>query len=98
MPVTNVEFGSWAFSFGRSTMTDSEILILVDRLERCLLSSAEFHHRDHITVAAVYLYAADLAAALDKMRSSLCRFAAHHGGNLYHETLTRFWMIQVDGQ
>jgi hypothetical protein len=77
-------------------MTDSEILMLVDRLERCLLSATEFHHRDHLTVAAIYLYASEFTAALDKMRSSLCRFAAHHGSTLYHETLTRFWMTQVE--
>lgn len=77
-------------------MTDSEILSLVDRLERCLLSPAEFHHRDHLAVATVYLYAAELEPALDKMRSTLCRFVSHHGGNRYHETATRFWMIQVE--
>jgi hypothetical protein len=77
-------------------MTDAEILTLVDRLERCLLSNAEFHHRDHITVAVVYLYGADFAAALDRMRASLCRFVAYHGGTRYHESLTRFWMAQVE--
>lgn len=77
-------------------MTDSEILTLVDRLERCLLSPSEFHHRDHLAVAVTYLYGAGLEAAMDKMRSSLCRFVAHHGGNRYHETLTRFWMIQAE--
>lgn len=77
-------------------MTDSEILTLVDRLERCLLSATEFHHRDHLTVAAVYLYASELASALKKMRSSLCRFVAHHGGSRYHETMTCFWMMQVE--
>jgi hypothetical protein len=29
-------------------MTDCEILALVDRLGRCLLSPAVFHHRDHL--------------------------------------------------
>ena len=76
-------------------MTDCEILTLVDRLERCLLSASEFHHRDHLAVAATYLYGAELEPALDKMRSTLCRFVAHHGGNRYHETMTRFWMLQV---
>ena len=76
-------------------MTDTEILTLVDRLERCSLSSTEFHHRHHLAVAAVYLYAADVESALDKMRASLLRFVAHHGGNRYHETLTRFWLLQV---
>lgn len=77
-------------------MKDSEILTLVDRLERCLLTATEFHHRDHLTVAVVYLYSSDFPAALDRMRSSLLRFVAHHGGSGYHETLTRFWMVQVE--
>ncbi|OAI57400.1 hypothetical protein AYO50_01595, partial [Acidobacteria bacterium SCGC AG-212-P17] len=80
-----------------ATMTDAEILTLVDRLERCLLGKEEFHHRDHLAVAVVYLYASDLETAMDRMRSSLKRFAAHHGvTGLYHETLTRFWLLQVD--
>jgi hypothetical protein len=78
-------------------MTDAEILTLVDRLERCLLGKEEFHHRDHLTVAVAYLYALDLGAAADRMRATLKRFAAHHGaGGLYHETLTRFWLEQVE--
>ncbi|HXA86482.1 MAG TPA: hypothetical protein VNZ47_15475 [Candidatus Dormibacteraeota bacterium] len=78
-------------------MTDAEILTLVDRLERCLLAKEEFRHRDHLTVAVVYLYAADLETAMDRMRSSLKRFATYHGvTGLYHETLTRFWLQQVD--
>ena len=78
-------------------MTDAEILTMVDRLERCLLGKEEFHHRDHLTVAVVYLYASDLETAMDRMRTSLKRFAAHHGvTGLYHETLTRFWLLQVD--
>jgi len=78
-------------------MTDSEVLTLVDRFERCLLTKEEFHHRDHLTVAVVYLYAADLETAMDRMRTSLKRFATHHNvPKLYHETLTRFWLLQVD--
>ena len=78
-------------------MTDAEILTLVDRLECCLLAKEEFHHRDHLAVAVVYLYVSDLESAMDRMRSSLKRFAAHHGvTGLYHETLTRFWLLQVD--
>jgi len=78
-------------------MTDAEILTLVDRLERCLLGKEEFHHRDHLAVAVVYLYSADIEIAMDRMRASLKRFAAHHGvSGLYHETLTRFWLRQVE--
>jgi len=78
-------------------MTDAEILTLVDRLERCLLGKEEFHHRDHLAVAVVYLYSVDIKAAMDRMRASLKRFAAHHDvTGLYHETLTRFWLQQVE--
>ncbi len=78
-------------------MTDAEILTLVDRLERCILAKEEFHHRDHLTVALVYLYSADIETAMDRMRTSLKRFAAHHRvTGLYHETLTRFWLQQVE--
>ena len=80
-------------------MTDSEILTLVDRLERCLLAKNEFHHRDHLAVAVVYLYASDFTSAIERMRASLTRFAAHHGvSGLYHETLTCFWLQQVEMQ
>jgi signal transduction protein with GAF and PtsI domain len=78
-------------------MTNTEILMMVDRLERCLLPKEEFHHRDHLTVAVVYLYAADLETAIDRMRATLKRFAGHHHvSDLYHETLTRFWLQQVE--
>jgi hypothetical protein len=78
-------------------MIDAEILTLVDRLERCQLGKEEFHHCDHLAVAVVYLYASDLEMAMDRMRASLKRFAAHHDvTGLYHETLTRFWLLQVD--
>ena len=78
-------------------MTDAEILTLVDRLERCLLSGDEFRHQDHLAVAVVYLYATDLESAVDKMRASLVRFSTHHGASKkYHETMTRFWVEQVE--
>ncbi len=78
-------------------MSDAEILTLADRLERCLLGKTEFHHRDHLAVAVAYLYAADFPAALDRMRATLLRFSGHHGvSNLYHETLTHFWMSEVE--
>ena len=77
-------------------MTDAEILTLVDQFERCLLPKEEFHHRDHLTVAVVYLYAGDFDSAMDRMRASLKSFAQHHHvSGLYHETLTRFWLQQV---
>ena len=85
-----------AFFFGVKKMTDCEILTLVERLENCSLAPTDFHHRDHLTVAVAYLYSAELDRALDKMRTSLLRFVAYHGGNRYHETATRFWMLAAE--
>ena len=80
-------------------MTDAEILTLVNRLERCLLAKTEFQHRDHLAVAVAYLYAADFDSALDRMRTTLLRFSSHHGvRDRYHETLTRFWMREVENR
>lgn len=78
-------------------MTDAEILSLVDKLERCLLPKTGFRHRDHLAVAVVYLYSTDFDSALARMRATLLRFSTHHGvRDRYHETLTRFWMEQVN--
>lgn len=80
-------------------MNDAEILTLVDRLERCLLDKTDFHHHDHLAVAAMYLYSGDFESALERMRATLKRFAAHHHvTGLYHETLTRFWLQQVEAK
>jgi len=76
-------------------MTDAEILTLVDRLERCLFSPSEFHHKVHLAVAVAYLYAGDFDSAMDKLRTTLARFLSHHGASGYNETLTRFWLLQV---
>jgi hypothetical protein len=84
------------FLLEHNKMTDHEILTLVDRLERCLLSPSEFHHRQHLAVAVTYLYASDVESAVDHMRATLCRFVGHHGGNRYHETATRFWMLLAE--
>jgi hypothetical protein len=82
---------------GGSKMTDAKILTVVHKLERCFLDKTEFHHQDHLTVAVVYLYSSDFESAIDRMRASLKRFAAHHNvSGLYHETLTRFWLQQVE--
>ncbi len=76
-------------------MTDAEILSFIYKLEQCQLAAAEFHHRDHLTAAVFYLYGSDFETALDRMRATLLKFTAHHGIVLYHETMTRFWMLQA---
>jgi hypothetical protein len=82
--------------FLEPAVTDSEILTVVRKLEQCELTPSEFHHRDHLAVCVFYLYGGDLETAMDRMRSSLLRFTAHHNVKGYHETITRFWMRLVE--
>jgi hypothetical protein len=65
-------------------MTDSE---LIEAFEACTLE--EFHHRDHVRAAWIYLDRFPLLEALDRFTTALKRFAASHGqAGLYHETIT----------
>lgn len=77
-------------------MSDAEILALVRKLEECETTPNEFHHREHLAVSVAYLYASGYLGALERMRATLKRFIDHHRLKGYHETLTRFWMEQVD--
>jgi hypothetical protein len=51
-----------------------------------------FGHAEHLTVALWYLARLPAPEAARRVRGGLKRFAAHHGSNLYHETITIFWL------
>jgi hypothetical protein len=69
---------------------ESELESLVRGFESCAL--AEFPHASHLAVALWYLTRLPEAEAFARMRAGLRRFAAHHNSNLYHETITMFWL------
>lgn len=80
-------------------VTDTEFARAFERGE---VPDEDFHHRDHLRIARVYLRecgSLDVAAA--KMGALLRAFAARAGkAEKYHETLTLFWMhllASVDG-
>ena len=75
--------------------SDEEFL---NALERCEIAPEDFHHRDHVRLAYIYLTRHDADAALTKMRSGLHRFLAHVGvpPTKYHETITRAWLLAVE--
>jgi hypothetical protein len=57
---------------------------------------AEFHHRDHVRVAWLYLRREPLLRAVERFASDLRRFAAAKGATgLYHETLTFGFLFLV---
>jgi hypothetical protein len=55
-----------------------------------------FGHREHLELAWSYVRAEPLAQACDSIAASIRAFAAREGASdLYHETLTRFWVLAV---
>src|SRR5712664_3808220 len=77
----------------RDFATDDEVAALVGAFENATIPASEFTHAAHIAVALTYLDVFSPEQALERMREKIRAFAAHHGvGNLYHETLTTFWM------
>ena len=73
-------------------MSDEEVRDLVTAFESSTITPSQFPHTAHLAVALSYLEEMPLAEATARMRTSLLRFTAHHGVNVYHETLTTFWM------
>jgi len=77
----------------RGFVTDEEVAALVRAFEDASIRASEFTHAAHIAVALNYLDSFSPDEALQRMREKIRFFAAHHGvTNLYHETLTTFWM------
>jgi hypothetical protein len=81
----------------RDFANNAEVAALVDAFEKATIPASEFTHLAHIAVALSYLNEMPPDTALERMREKIRAFAAHHGvGNLYHETLTTFWMRLLD--
>ena len=76
---------------------DAEVEEVVRRFEDCELSPEEFKHRPHLTVALSYLLRFSEEEALARMRRSILGFIEHHDipREVYHETLTVFWVRRV---
>lgn len=77
--------------------SDAEVAALVNAFEVGSIAASDFTHAAHVAVALSYLAELPADQALAKMREKIRAFAAHHGvTNLYHETLTTFWMRLLD--
>jgi hypothetical protein len=68
----------------------------VRAFESCELAPDLFHHRDHIRLARIYVDRLGAAAATERFRTALIKFALHNGvSDKYHETITIAWMRLV---
>ena len=74
-------------------MNDRKFL---DAFEACAIASTDFHHADHVRLAWIYLRKYSLLEAIERFKTSLQRFAAHHGvPGLYHETITWAYLFLI---
>jgi hypothetical protein len=74
-------------------MTDEDF---AEAFERCEIAGDDFHHRDHVRLAWIYLRQMPMIDALKRFTESLKRFAAHNGvPNLYHETITWAYLLLI---
>lgn len=80
----------------RDFASDEEVRELVRAFERATVLPSRFEHCAHIAVALNYLDQASLDDATVRMRETLKNFTHHHGVNVYHETVTCFWMKLLD--
>jgi hypothetical protein len=78
-------------------MDDEEFL---NQFEDCSWPFDEWHHRQHVKIAYLYLRKYSLDQAIARMREHIKRFNAAHRvpeavDRGYHETLTQAWMRLV---
>ena len=68
----------------------------VRMFEACELANDNFHHRDHIRLAWIYLERYGELEARGQIARAIRKFAAHHGkSDKYHETITVVWLRLV---
>jgi hypothetical protein len=68
----------------------------VAQFEACTLPPAQFHHRNHVRLAWLYLKEAPLLEALSRFRTSLQRYARSLGASAkYHETITFAFLFLI---
>lgn len=74
-------------------MSDAQF---VAAFEACTFPPADFHHREHVRLAWIYLNGRPLLEALTRFAASLKRFATNAGAAAkYHETVTFAFLFLI---
>jgi CDP-diacylglycerol--glycerol-3-phosphate 3-phosphatidyltransferase len=75
---------------GSAHIDDEEFL---RAFHSCELPAACFRHGDHLRLAWLHLHREPAPAALERVRTGIQRFAAHHGAShIFHATMTIAWV------
>ena len=75
--------------------SDDEFL---EAFESGTLPTSEFHHRDHLRMAWLYVTRLGAPQAAARVLETLLRFAARQGAaQIFHVTLTHVWVHLVAG-
>src|SRR6266567_4328377 len=78
---------------GARAWSDEDFLRAFEELS---FPADQFHHREHLRVACLYLKSSDATRAAERMAAGIRRFANHQGATQkYHHTLTLAWMRLV---
>ena len=82
---------------GAAVLDDANFL---SRFEAGTFPLEQWHHRQHIKIAYLYLRTHPFENALQRMRAGICALNAAHGvpdelTRGYHETMTEAWMRLV---
>lgn len=78
------------------TVSESDRIFLAD-FEAARIAAADFHHREHVQLAYIYLCELPVEEARHRMKTALLRFLAHNNVDpkKYHATLTGAWLLAV---
>jgi hypothetical protein len=88
--------GNRAIVKTRDFICDAEVHELVDAFESGTIAPSQFNHAAHMAAALSYLARFPFTEASARMRMALLKFTARHGIEVYHETITIFWMRLLD--
>jgi hypothetical protein len=85
---------------GSAPQPDKDDEVFLRRFETALVPREEWHHREHIKVAYLYLLRYSFEEAIGLMRAGIKRLNAAHGTpetptRGYHETMTQAWLRLV---
>ena len=77
--------------------TDIEVEEVLRKFESGATAPDDFKHRQHLTVALLYLLRLPAREAHKRLREAILGFLKHHNIEepVYHETITAFWLRRV---